>query len=742
MKYSELFCYFAILLPISSSLAQSQGSNDSQNISGEISLGTGFLTDDSYRFGRHNGLVDEGFAPLFRLRLQTQPRWDTDDPRYAWFNVEYLGAESINARGEIGITGDQHAALEFRKLSNFLYRDTVTPFSGGSDLSLPANWQTGATTTQDFITLADEFNEHSLEQQRDRWSFSYKKLFNQSNPASRWNIHFDFRHETKKGHRALAGTIGTTGGNARSAILSVPMDFETNILELGLNKTTTNFNYGLSYQASYFSNDDEQITWDNPFGQVAQWANNVGFPDGGGQLALEPDNMAHSLRFNSAWYINNSSVHVDVSRGEMRQKQDFLPYTVNPSLIVDTVLPRNQLSGRVNTTNAALKVSTRLLPSLNINASYRLDDRDNRTPRDTYLPVSGDAENQVDQNDGRVNRPYSFTKQLWDLDFSYRLAKGLRLTTGLAREDTDRNFSEVNKTTENSYYLGLNIARFQPIGINLSLSTADRDSDIYIGNRPFLNTHVPGTVGADEFENHPLLRKYYLSDRERQQARLWADWFINERLNIGIGATHNRDDYDEGFFGLNDATMNNLSFDAAYQASADISVSGFFALDNYSSDQTGRSFTAVPATVADASRNWRVQGDDEYTTVGLTANWKALLRYFTWLNAIRPGRELDAGFELVYSRSRGELNNNTGTSLPSSPFPELSTRLVSYQFYVNYVLISDAHIKVAITHETYRSDDFALDNTDSLTIDNVLTLGERSQNYSLNWISLSYSLPF
>ena len=739
--FKVLYCVTANLTVIAS-MAQSQNPDDSQEISGQLSLGLAYLTQDSYRFGRYSGLVDAGFAPLFQLRMQTLPEWDTSDPRYAWFDIEFLGADSINARAEIGVTGDQHAALEFRKLSNFLYSDTFTPFNQGSDLTLPNTWPANGGTTQDFVTERDSFNQRSLQQHRDRWSFSYEKLFDHDNLNTHWGIHFDFRHETKKGRKALAGTIGTNSGNARSVILLVPMDFETNLLELGVTNSLPNFTYSTSYQASYFANDNDQIRWQNPFGQMAQWAPDVGFPNGFGQLALEPDNMAHSLHFNGTWYVQNSSVHMDLSRGEMRQRQDFLPYTINPSLTVNTALPRNHFNGRITTTQAALRLSTRLLPRLNMNAGYRLDDRDNRSPRDTYLPISGDAENQAVQIDGRINRPYSFAKQLWDLDFNYRLTRGFRLKSGYTREDTDRDFSEVNKTVEDTVYLGLNVTQFSSVGINFLISMADRDSDTYVGTRPLQSTHVPGAVGPDDFENHPLLRKYYLSNRERRQAQIRADWFANENLSVGVATSYNFDDYDNGFFGLNDAEMQNIAFDLAYQASSDISLSGFFSLDNYTSNQSGRGFTEVPTTVSDPTRNWQVQSNDDYTTLGLNLEWRELLQHFAWLQTLRPGRELEAGLELLYSHSKGELKNTAGSSLSSNPLPDFSSRLTSYEFFVRYTLIDEGKVKLAVTHETYRSDDFALDNTDAFSISNVLTLGEQSHNYSLNWFSLSYTLPF
>ena len=720
----------------------SPANDDAQMISGEIAIGLSVLSDDSYRFGRFNGVVDQGLEPLFSLQLQSQPYWNSVDPRYASFSLEYLGAESINASAEIGRVGEQVLAIDYRKLSNFTYQETVTPFIGNSNLLLPTNWQTTGGTTQDFTNVSDLLQSKALYSQRDRWSFSFDDYFsNENNTGKEWLFNFDYRRESKQGRRALAATMGSTGGNARAAILALPIDFETNVVELGLQKNTANATYGLAYSISYFTNAKEQIRWANPFGQVAQWAPTVGFPDGYGQLALEPDNTAQQLQFNIGHHFNSTSIALDISRGKMTQDQSFLPYTINSNLLVTTPLPSDDLDGEIATTYINLRLNSRPLPQLHLVARYRFDDRDNKTPQYTFFPISGDAEDQGTITDARINRPYSYTNQTLNVDANYRLSRGIKLKSGVEYKKIDRNFSEVDKTDEETWSTGIVFNRWSSVNLSVNLLQAERDSDKYIGNKPYIDTHAPGTIDAADFENHPLLRKYYLTDRQRQQAQIRIDWFAANAMSVGLGAAHNNDKYDDDYFGLNNAKVFTVSLDSTYQINEDLQLTAFVAQDSYDTEQAGRSFTAAPGQYLDPNRNWNVVSNDTFKSAAINLDRKGIKVPGQWHNFL-AATTMDTGLEISYSRSESDFNTNTGTGLSVTPLPNVSTRLTSYRWYLRLITPSRAHINFALQHENYQSKDFAFDYLGPASIANVLTLGEESPNYSLNWITMSYSLPF
>ena len=90
----------------------------------------------------------------------------------------------------------------------------------------------------------------------------------------------------------------------------------------------------------------------------------------------------------------NTRVSGDVAYGWMRQNQNYLPYTVNPLLADPIPIPRGDADAGIDTTAATLRIASRPIDRLRIDANVRYDDRDNTTPRNVYQYVAGDSLDQ------------------------------------------------------------------------------------------------------------------------------------------------------------------------------------------------------------------------------------------------------------------------------------------------------------------------------------------------------------
>src|SRR5690606_20120817 len=158
-----------------------------------------------------------------------------------------------------------------------------------------------------------------------------------------------------------------------------------------------------------------------------------------------------------------------------------------------------------------------------LSSTYRYDNRDNKTPRAIYRYVPGDSQHQTGADEARLNRPYSFSEHKFNADARYRLTRGVRLLAGYEYRDVERDFSEVSRSEEQSYKTGLQLRAVDDLTLSIDYLHQRRAAGRYQGNRPLFQTHPAGTVDAEDFENHPLLRKYYLADRNRDQLRLRGD---------------------------------------------------------------------------------------------------------------------------------------------------------------------------------------------------------------------------
>ncbi len=424
----------------------------------------------------------------------------------------------------------------------------------------------------------------------------------------------------------------------------------------------------------------------------------------------------------------------------MTQDETFEDYTVNPALAASITepLPRSSLDGRIDNTLVNLLYTSRPLPKLNWKAQVRYEDRDNKTPRDTYVYIGGDSQLQdtgPTSSRRRTNEPYSREELKLALDAGYKLASRTDLTAGLEHRSTERTFTERHEADENTLRLGLKSQVSSRIGAGLRYERSDRDGSTYVGNEPFLSSYDPRyTASVDgEWENLPDLRKYYLADRERDKLALFANFMPSHSVNIGFSANYTDDDYDASEFGLTRSTIENYTLDATYMATENTSLYAFATVEEHEADQDGRAFRGGDVKLQQASdprQDWTVRHRDDMDSLGLG---------FT--HALIKDR-LDIGADYVYAKSDGKIDVTTGSLLESEPLPDLKTKLHSLSLYGGYKLKTDMFLKVRYRYEQYDSEDWALDDVDPDTLANVLTLGESSPDYDVHVVTLSLEYRF
>lgn len=705
-----------------------EGVDDEEDVEyflSEIEVGVGYLDDDAFRFGKFSGLTDKGAHPLLDFSINSFPAWDGDDTSYWRFEGRRVGLDTRRLELEFGQQGTQRVRMGYREMHNNTLGDGMTPFRGigSASLTLPGNWEATAASTGAMPVLEASLVPVDVGHRRQRLALDYRR-----NLDPQWTADAAYRREIKDGTRVVGAAFGSTGGNPRAAAIPAPVDFVTDIFDLTLQYSGERYLAGFSYHGSLFDNREDAFSWRNPYGQLGQWAPGVGFPDGHGRMALEPSNQFHQLRaFGASSFGATSRVSADLAVGRMTQDEPFLPYTINPLLEVTEPLPRTSLDGRIDTTVFNLRMTSRPMERLTVNAGYRFDDRDNRTPQALYQYVRGDSQHQPAATSGRINLPYSLKEHRIDLSGTYRFAGRTRLTGGYQLRDVDRTFSESSAYTESTLRAGLRLQPSAMTALSIDLRRSERDADRYDGRVPLVAGHLPGTVGPDDFENHPLLRKYYLTDRDRDQASVRADLMTEGAFSLGLMASHAQDRYDDRFFGLNRGEARSVTVDGGYHPTQELSLSAWFTRDSLDALQTGRAF--APGQHEDAERDWRVTHDDRVDSFGVNLQ-----------RAI--GRSMELGTDLVYSRTRSTIGVDGGSALNTAPFPDLVTKLTAYSLYLRYHLNAASSLRFGVEHERYAASDFALDGVAPDTMANVLWLASPIPNYQVNWITMTYRYRF
>ncbi len=702
-----------------------------------VEVGVGHVSEDSFMFGRYSGLNEEGAYLDLNLDIRKWGPYDGDSTQYSRFQGENLGLDSRFASFEYGRQGDYGVRLEYDQIPYFGDETGRTVFNGvgGGNLVLPSNWVAGENTSG-FTQLSQSLKGVDIEHDRKRLGAGFDKLL-----SPRWHFFTDYNYETKEGLRTTAGIIGNTGGNPRAAILPEPIDYKEHKFDTVLDYTTKRQQVRFGYHLSLFTNEQDTLTWQSPYSRIDGWASGVTYPGAFGRLALPPDNEYHQFALNYGNNLSDTSrFTADVSYARMTQDDTFLDYTINPALAASVTepLPRRSLDGRIDNMLVNLLYTSRPTPKLNWKAQVRYEDRDNKTPRDTYVYIGGDSQLQdtsPTSSRRRTNEPYSREELKLALDAGYKLAARTDLTAGLEHRSTERTFAEREEADENTARLGLRSQVSSRVSAGLRYARSDRDGSTYVGNEPFVSSYDPRyTATVDgEWENHPDLRKYYLADRERDTLTLFANFLPSHSVSIGFSANYTDDDYDASEFGLTRSTIENYTLDASYMASENTSLYAFATVEDHETDQDGRAFRGGNLKLPQASdptRDWTVRHRDDMNSLGVG---------FT--HALIEDR-LDIGADYVYAKSDGKIDVTTGSSLESEPLPDLRTNLHALSLYGGYKLKTDVFLKVRYHYEQYDSDDWALDDVESDTLANVLTLGDTSPDYDVHVVTLSLEYRF
>ena len=660
----------------------------SKPILNEIELGIGYVSDDAYRFGRYNGLQTKGAFLVGDIKV----RKFEEDGRFWSVRGTNLGLESRYLRLEGGIQGRHKFFLEYDELPNYKNNTVKTPFLGvgGNNLTLPAGFDIDSN-------LDASLNSFELETRRKR-----AKVGAMFVPKQHWQFDIDFSHENKEGvdvtGAAIANGSQQSVGNTTTSLLPEPIDQDTDMVNATLRYAGDNGQVDLKYHISLFDNNNDSLRWDDPFN-----------PSASGSMSLAPDNEFHQLSLTGAYTLPYKSRLTGLlSTGRMTQNQDFLPYTINTA-VSSGDLPRNSLNGEVWLNSAQLKLSSHPVNKLRLNAELRYNERNNRTPIDSYSYVVLDSF----AGDTVKNNPFSYKNGRIKLDANYRFNAITSLRGGYKYDDMKRDYAntEREQTQENTLFAKWKIKAHSTVDLALYGETSSRDGSEY--NTP------PN--------QNPAMRKYNLADRDRSKVGASIDYMATEKLFLSARADYNQDDYNNSEIGLTEATQPVYTVDFSYQPANNITTYGYYTYENIQSSQAGADVSNQSSTVG-----WEADFDDTFDTAGVGIKWTDLGKW-------------DIGADIVYSKSNGasEMKDlvNPGTE---DQYPDTKTELTSVKLWTRYNHSKQLSYRLGYWFEEYSADNWnaGLSPYDPTAAGNILLLGNETLDYNVYVITASASYRF
>jgi MtrB/PioB family decaheme-associated outer membrane protein len=420
-------------------------------------------------------------------------------------------------------------------------------------------------------------------------------------------------------------------------------------------------------------------------------------------MALAPDNEFHQLSLTGGYALPYRSRITGVaSMGRMTQNQPFQPYSVN-----GTLPSTDSLDGEVWLTNLQLKLSSRPVSKLRLNAELRYHERDNQTPSNSYNYVVLDSHS----GSSVQNNPYSYKNSRASLDANYRFNAITSLRGGYKYNGMKRSKFDAGRddTDENTLFAKLKVKPHSTVDVELYGETSNRDgSDIIFSSTSIQNS---------------LMRKYNLADRDRAKIGAVIDYMATDRLYLSARADYSEDDYDATEIGLTEATQPTVTVDFSYTPVNNLTTYGYYTWESIQSSQTGYD--------ASSSSDWQADFDDTFDTAGIGAKWTDLGRW-------------DLGADLVYSKAIGNIELKDQANPGSEDqFPDTMSEMYSIKLWTDYNYSKQLVYRLGYWYEEYLADNWAVDGLPVYTSGSgILLLGNETMDYEVRVFTVSASYKF
>jgi MtrB/PioB family decaheme-associated outer membrane protein len=646
---------------------------------GYFNLGLGYVSNDSYKLGEYNGLNEKGvsldgdFSALYRDNQGNY--WDIRGNKLG-LDSPYLGVEG-------GQQGQYKLKLEIDQITRYNLDTSRTPYSGDSIQTLPAGWVNAADTTG-FTTLATDLHDINFFTKRRSFTLGGEYI-----SSAKWSYEAWFKRQTKEGNQPTAFSFGFN----RAAILSKPVDYTTDDIELKANYHHADFNGQIALIHSKFENANKFFRWENAY------ASPTGAPQG--QAGTEPDNSKQQILLTGNYLgVKDMQLTGLFSYAQLKQDEAFLPYTVNSDL-TPPALPANSLNGKVAVFNTNLAAHWQYSPEQAWHLIYEHHEQDNSTARNTYTYVTAD---DTVTGTPRANFPYGFRQQKFKVNTDYKFDNQIKLSGGGQLSKIDRDYQSVESTAEASLWAKLKQRIDNKLQYSLKAEVSDRNIDNY---------NVASEVTPAD---NPLMRKYNIADRRGHKIEFNLGYAATDAFTVNFSSDVAQYNYDATTIGLTKSDEFSVGLDMQYMVNVDLSITGFIHNTKIKSQQAG--------SQALSTADWTANDNDNVATVGLGANYQVIKN------------KLKFGLDYVHAESSAAIDISVG-----GPFPDLTTKRDTIIAHADYIVDEKLTLKASYQYEKYDEDNWYISNVAPGTLSNVLTLGNTPPTYRIGvfWLTLRYN---
>lgn len=500
-------------------------------------------------------------------------------------------------------------------------------------------------------------------------------------------LNLGFTTTAKTGTQPWAASFAFNNVNE----IALPLDQRTNDVTGGLEWANAKGMVRVGYDGSFFTNDIQALTWDNPI-RLTDFNNGRTPPLGPydpsayvngngaarGQMALAPTNHANAVGLTALYKMpSRTTVNGTLRFTDWHQNEALLPWTTNSSINNPAVLagfpglrqlPRSTAEAEVHGWNALVNLSSRPNNILGFQVRYRYNKHDNLTPPfngEEYVRFDG-----VPEETGHETEQFDITQDTLEASATLNL-KAVAVRAGYGYDAflrTGRSFADMN---DRKFRLSVDTLRTQYLTIRAGYDFIKRTGNGF------------SESAIEEGGAQPGLRFYDEADRDTHRASLVFIVSPVEMLDLSATVGTSREEYTgEGHeFGLLKADVNDYAFDVTLTPNDRTGLGVSWGRNTYSTLQKARNANPPPdPSWTDPARDWTLDNDETVNTVSAYVNVSGLYKE----GELRVSWDFsDSDQAFLFGGPRPQALAAVGTFLP---LPNVTNRwnrfTVDYKVYV------------------------------------------------------------
>ncbi|MGA2563166.1 MAG: MtrB/PioB family decaheme-associated outer membrane protein [Steroidobacteraceae bacterium] len=648
---------------------------------GENDVGALAASGANANYGRYTG-VDRSTA---YVDAGADGQWHSEDGSYVNYELERLGLASRDGIVEGGRDGRYDLRLSYDGQPSDLYDTAVTPFRNNDGrLGLPSDW-VAAGATSGMSALNSSLAPVNIGTQR-----STVALLGQFFASPSWTIFSEFRRQEKNGTDLTSASFLT-----EAVQLAQPIDYITNSFNVGAAWAGSKASLRLTYTGSWFEDGNDSLGFANPYLPLVSGSTQ-------GRLADPPGNtlqqFAATGNVQLPWFA--TTLTYSASLGSLRQNAPFLPVSTLPDA---TVPAPGSLDGDVRLSHYALGLASRPLPKLSLRGNATYDGRNDQT---TPLAIAYVATDTFPGGTAVTPR-YGEDRVRLDGGADYALLHWLRVGVGGQFLDVRYSPDQVFRHTQDVESWGrLAITPIENVSFTLKYGDGLRKSSAL-------------DVAALPAGENPLVLDYNYAPRDRVFSTLTGSWVVTPTITWALEGYLAKDDYRSSLLGLQASHEQRGSTTLTWlpretlSAYLDIGYQRLYDAQNGFTDAT-----TAPWVISDTQRYWNMSIGGQWVP---SQRWALTVDY-------------------VHAPSYADTNSVLGGL--AQGFPQNWTKLDSARLGVTYRWTPALQLHLRYEHESYNSNDWALDGVGPATVPNLLALGIQPYRDNVNLIGITARYQF